>query len=425
MKTHLCFKPGSLAIASVLFLTGFVVNIQAQAQSAQGAPSATVTPVKKDIVADTLPVQPTTKPRRFTSAAHDTATSGALAELGLDLMRQQSAATGNAQVNAVVSPLSLVSALGMVHAGTAGATARELASLLGSASAGERVYTTRMPVLLEQLTKPGAAGTPFVMANRVWLDSTVVAAIPASYAAAVTSRFNADAAMVQFAQATLARKTINAWVSQKTASRIAELMPEGSITPNTKLVVTNAIHFKSKWAEPFNTAQTVPKPFQTAPNGPTKPVPTMVDERQVRLGLIDNLMVMELPFAGQEFSLMVAVPPAGHTLNALETDLEGLDMASWSAQLKPTTCRLELPKFSIEPATRPLKASLQALGVKTVFSSEADLEPMLGRAGKGVALDNVYQSATIIIDEQGAKPLPPPVPPWWPKRLPFHHPPAR
>jgi serpin B len=129
----------------------------------------------------------------------------------------------------------------------------------------------------------------------------------------------------------------------------------------------------------------------------------MVDERQVRLGTIDNIMVIELPFAGNEFNLLVGVPPAGHTLNAFETDLEGLDIASWSAQLKPTTCRLEMPKFSIDPVSKPLKESLQAMGVKTVFGPEADFAPMLGKAAQGVSLDNVFQSATVIIDEQGGE----------------------
>lgn len=344
-----------------------------------------------------------TKPRRYAAAAHDTATAGALAELALDMMRQQSAATGKAQVNSVVSPLSLASALGMVHAGTAGASARELAMLLGTASAGDRIYTARMPLLLDRLAKPAAAGSPFVMANRVWLDASVVPSVPATYAATVTDRFNADAAIVPFAQSATARQAINDWVAQKTAKRITELMPEGSITANTKMVVTNAIHFKSKWEQPFDAAKTVPKPFHVQPNGATKPVPMMVDERQVSLGTIDNIIVMELPFAGNEFSLMLGVPPAGHTLNAFETDLEGLDMASWSAQLKPTTCRLELPKFSISPVSKPLKESLQAMGVKTVFGPNADFAPMLGKAGKGVELDNVYQSATIIIDEQGGE----------------------
>jgi serpin B len=352
--------------------------------------------------ATAVPAQARMPERRYTSAAHDVATAGALAELALDLMREQSNASGNAQVNAVVSPLSLAAVLGMVHAGTAGASARELASLLGQSSAGERVYTARLPVLLDRLAAPGAVGSPFVMANRVWLDNGVAANVPSSYAATVTDRFNADAAVLQFAQSAAARKSINTWVSQKTAKRIPELMPEGSITANTKMVVTNAIHFKSKWAEPFDASQTTPMPFQVMSGAP-KNVPTMVDERQVRQGTINNNTVIELPFAGNDYSLLIAMAPAGHTLNALEQDLDGLDLAGWSAQLKASTCRLSLPKFSIEPAVKSLKTSLQAMGVKTVFSPDADFEPMLGKAAKGVQLDNVYQSATIIIDEQGGE----------------------
>jgi serpin B len=409
-----------------LALTGAALA-QGEGNVAQSAANASSPPevVKKDVVLDNAARPVATPPRtagtlvptpgarsaspatpsarRYAAAAHDAATSGALAELALDMMRQQSAAAGQAQVNSVVSPLSLTAALGMVHAGTAGASARELATLLGTASAGDRIYTARMPRLLDSLAKPGVAGAPFVIANRVWLDGGVAASVPTTYSAMVTDRFNADAAIVPFKQADVARKSINDWVSQKTAKRIPELMPAGVITPNTKMVVTNAIYFKSKWEQPFNPEFTVPKPFQAVLGGPAKSVPTMVDERQVRLGTIDNIMVIELPFAGNEFNLLVGVPPAGHTLNAFETDLEGLDIASWGAQLKPTTCRLEMPKFSIDPVSKPLKDILQAMGVKTVFGPEADFAPMLGKAAQGVSLDNVFQSATVIIDEQGGE----------------------
>ncbi|MBK7000403.1 MAG: serpin family protein [Rhodoferax sp.] len=437
MKTPDHFKLGRIAACCLLTLASAGIGNAQTAQEtkepeATAAPTA-AEPTQKDIVMDAVatppaatpprtsgtlvPTPPRTQPatttnanatatpaaRRYAAAAHNAATAGTLAELALDLMRQQSSTTGNAQVNAVVSPLSLVSALGMVYTGTAGASASELATLLGTASAGERVYTARLPVLLDELTKPGATSAPFVMANRVWLDGTVAKAVPPSYASMVSDRFNADASIVSFAQSAAARKTINGWVAQKTANRIPELMPDGSITSSTKLVVTNAIHFKSKWEKPFDPALTAPKPFKVSPNAAAKPVPTMVDERQVRLGTIDNITVMELPFAGDQFSLMIGVPPAGHTLDAFEKDLEGLDIASWSEHLKPTTCKLALPRFSIEPASKPLKASLQALGVKTVFGPDADFEPMLGKVGKGVVLDNVYQSATIIIDEQGGE----------------------
>ena len=437
MKTNSLFNAyvtsGRLVAACILTLTGTSLGHADQAKSNTHKPPtaartalAASAPVSKDIVADNVdgrlvssPIalprtagalvptpgaQTSAKPNRsMTTHAHYTATAGALAELGLDLLRQQSEATGNAQVNAVVSPLSLVSALGMIHAGTTGAGAKELATLLGTPAAGRRIYSTHLPQLLDRLVQPGVAGSPFVMANRVWLDAKVIASIPAAYSATVTDRYNADAAVLQFAQTDAARQTINQWVSQHTAQRIPELMPTGSITPTTQLVVTNAIHFKSKWAKPFDAAVTALKPFQTTPDGQTKPVPTMQDEREVRLGNIDNIMVIELPFDGDEFSLIVGVPPQGHSLNALETDLEGLDIASWSAQLKPSTCLLALPKFSIDPISNPLKASLQALGVHTIFGPDANFEHMLGQAGKSVMLDNVYQSATLIIDEQGGE----------------------
>ncbi len=428
------------ALSAALALTGYSAATWAQANDPASPPpppasasAASAAAPAKDIVLDSTggkpPVgttnvtnaaapnvrlvptpgaQPTTaaqtaSARRYTGGAHDTATAGALAELGLDLMRQQSAASGNAQVNAVVSPLSLVNALAMVHAGTAGASSRELAALLGTPAVGERVYTARLPSLLDRLAKPGPTASPFVMANRVWVGDSVLSAVPASYAAGVADRFNADAAVLDFSQATAARQAINSWVSKKTAKRIPTLMPEGSITPSTKLVVTNAIHFKSKWAEPFDVRKTQMLPFQGLPGAAAKPVATMVDERSVSQATVDNISVLELPFAGNEFSLMVAMPPVGHNLNALEVDLEGLDIASWSSQLKPKTCRLQLPKFSIAPASQPLKASLEALGVKTVFGPEADFSPMLGKASKGVFLDNVFHSATIIIDEQGGE----------------------
>ena len=58
--------------------------------------------------------------------------AAALSGLGLDLLRQQGVQGKNAELNAVVSPLSLALALALVHAASGEAGARELASLLGT-----------------------------------------------------------------------------------------------------------------------------------------------------------------------------------------------------------------------------------------------------------------------------------------------------
>lgn len=378
----------------------------AVASGPKATPSAETAAAKpaKDVVVDAVPAPPRAATTVSTSGAgrSQIALSASLAELALDLMRQQSASSGDAQVNSVVSPFSLATTLGMLHAGTTGPGAQELAALMGPRTAGERAYSRQLPDLIKRLSAADAGKSRFKTASRLWVDRGVVAELPAAYLSAVQKRYRADGAVLKFSEAEAARGQINAWVSDKTAQRIPELMPSGSVLPTTRLVLTNAIHFKSPWAEPFDPARTTNKPFNLTGQA-SKPVPTMVGQHEVRTGVVDNVTVIELPFAGDAYALTIGMPPAGHTLNAFETDLDGSELAAWTTQLKPTTCRVELPKFDIAPKARPLKPALEALGVRTVFGPEADLTPMLGKSGRGVSVDNVFQSAMVTIDEQGGE----------------------
>lgn len=380
----------ALGLVTLLALAG--------ASVAQSGPVPPPPPAGKDIVLD-RPV-PVPVPAVAVAQASSAIT---IAGLGLDMLRQQSVAAGDAQANVVVSPLSLVAALGMVHAGSAGQGAKELAGLAGPGPNGARFFTTRLPSLMASLTKPGGAAQPFRMANRVWVDHAAAAAIPPAYASALARRYQASASRVSFQNAGAARTAINGWVAKATANQIAELMPEGSVKPTTKIVLTNALHFKSLWEEPFDPAMTAPKPFNRGPGTAAHMVPTMSDTRDVRRATIDNLTLMELPFAGGAYTLLIVMAPAGHTLNALETDLQAGQLAGWSARLAPQRCQLQLPKFRIAAAGKSLKAGLEAAGVKTVFGPSANFTPMLGKAAAGTYLDDVFQSAAISVDEHGGE----------------------
>jgi serpin B len=327
--------------------------------------------------------------------------AAALANLGLDLLRQQSAQAKNAEFNAVVSPLSLASALGMVHAGSQGAGAHELASLLGTPAQGEDIYATALPAVLKRMARVGDADGALVMASRIWIDDSIAANVNASYKSVVRSRFVGDLASISFRQSANASRTISDWVALKTANRIPQSIAMGALSADTQVVVTNAIHFKGKWMRPFPTA--VPVPFHP-PGRVAVDVPTLVGERQLRFATLNGVLVIELPFAGTSLSLFVAVPPVGRALQVFEAELKGQDIAGWSARLgSPSPCLLYMPKFDLAPVGRSLTPALQSLGVKTAFGVGADLTPMLGRAGRGVRLDAVLQSATIKIDEQGGE----------------------
>jgi hypothetical protein len=64
------------------------------------------------------------------------------------------------------------------------------------------------------------------------------------------------------------RVAINKWVEKKTNERIKDLLPEGSITAATRLVLTNAIFFKASWLTAFDEQMTASGDF-TKPDGST------------------------------------------------------------------------------------------------------------------------------------------------------------
>ncbi len=388
-----------------------VASSTAQPDSA-AAPKAPASAPAKDVVlddADSVPASngrlvptPATRPEAAGPAdsLHDTVAAAALGDLALALMRHQAAASGQAQTNMVLSPLSVASALGLVHAASAGETARELAALMDPATAGDRYFRQQLP---RQITRLGnKADSPLTIANRLWVGTGLAPAIPDAFAALVTQRLRADASIVDFTRPEPARVSVNAWVTEHTGGRVPALLPPGSVRPGTQAIVTNAVHFKARWAEPFDPDRTRNMPF-TLGDGTVKQVPTMSAERQVLQGTIGGMQVMALPFAGGSYQLVLAMAPAGHTLDAAQTAVSGLDMAIWPGELAPATCRLLLPRFSLQGSTVRLKSALQALGVRTAFGDGADFTPLAGAAGRALALSEVFHSANIVIDEAGGE----------------------
>lgn len=317
----------------------------------------------------------------------------ALADLGLALLRQ--APPGNA----VISPVAVASALGMAQAGLNGPAETEIEALFGPGAHGPQGLRQSLPALLKSLQagdKP-----PFVMAGRVWIDSQSAAQVPAGFTRRLATRYQADAARIDFRQPEAARGRINEWTREHTAGRVPELLPAGSVTAATRLTLTTALHFRSPWERPFDAGLTEPRPFATA--GGSKPVPTMVDERGVLQAQVDGHLVMSLPFAGGGFALLLAVPAEGQDVDGLLAALDGARLAAWQAALKPLKCRLALPKFAVAPAAASLKPALEGLGLKTAFTPAADLRPMLGAAARRVQLGDVQHAAGISIDETGGE----------------------
>jgi serpin B len=113
--------------------------------------------------------------------------------------------------------------------------------------------------------------------------------------------------LLDFTKTEASRKTINDWVADQTEQRIKDLLQDGSIDPDTALVLTNAIYFKASWLDKFDPAATKPGTF-TAVSG-ARSVEMMHAEAEAQYAMVDGYQAVALPYISPDVGMLVVLPP--------------------------------------------------------------------------------------------------------------------
>jgi serpin B len=154
--------------------------------------------------------------------------------------------------NLFFSPYSISTCLGMVYDGARGETAGQMAQALDLSTDRDRVGADfgALQTALDQLQ--GEGGIQFTLANGLWMQQGFP--FLADFLGSATSNYQAVLNQANFkTQAESVRGEINQWVAQKTQGIIVNLLGPGTVTPQTRLVLANAIYFKGAWASKFDT----------------------------------------------------------------------------------------------------------------------------------------------------------------------------
>ncbi len=305
--------------------------------------------------------------------------------------------------NAIVSPVSVWEALAMTHAGARGETAAEMAHLLGMPD--DRAAIAAASEALRTLFAE-AKGEKIMLdvANRIWVQRDKK--LEAEFTTLLEDRFGANAGIVDFINATEpARAEINAWVSDHTAKKIDELLKAGTITPVTRLVVTNAVFMKAPWATTFDKAATRPEPVHLG--GDTQAdVPFMHHSGRRVAGNVGEgpqaATVCEIPYEGGRLAMVVIVPDAIDGLPAVLGGLDGASVAGWkAAHLRRRPVNLSLPRWT---ARKPigLNEALSAMGMKQAFQQGvADFSGMDGT--RDLFVSAVVHEGFVEVTEEGTE----------------------
>ena len=109
--------------------------------------------------------------------------------------------------------------------------------------------------------------------------------------------------------------------------------------------------------------------------------------------------VLELPYKGGEFSMLILLPNVGVKLGDVEQKLTAEQLAS--LVFFPTAVDIILPKFKVE-ASYELNEDLKALGINDFFDcSKANLEGISPK--KPFFVSKVVHKSFVEVNEEGAE----------------------
>jgi serine protease inhibitor len=181
------------------------------------------------------------------------------------------------------------------------------------------------------------------------------------------------------------------------------LIQPGVLDALTRMVLTNAIYFKGKWALQFDPKMTFDSDFWTSATDKIK-APLMTEHGEFNYLENEALQAVELPYTGKGVSMIVLLPRQRDGLGGLESKLTSKNLSEWIGALKPTKeLTVTLPKFKMTSQFE-LSKELQALGMKDAFDSSgrANFSSMGGEPGY-LYLSHVIHKAFVDVNEEGTE----------------------
>ena len=339
----------------------------------------------------------------------------AVNSLGLRLL----ARTGAAPANALISPYSIQNALAMTWTGADGATWREMGRVLdfGTNESALHASFSALGSSLDQLrqrTETLAAegqkhGQPFdpvslVVANRLFGEESF--AFRPDFIERTRVHYGAALEPLDFlGHADAARLTINRWVSGQTRDRIQDLIPPDALSPDTRLILVNAIYMKAPWQVPFEPALTRPERFHVTDATPQM-TPTMTARKHFGYRRDKGFSAITLPYLGDDLQFLILLPDALTGLAAVERSLTPQVLAD-CARLPRAELELHLPKLHLQPPVMNLGKTLKGLGMTTAFDEPPGSANFGRMAPKGPGADlkisEVFHKTFLDLDEQGTE----------------------
>ncbi|MCI8602326.1 MAG: hypothetical protein HFE45_12185 [Oscillospiraceae bacterium] len=326
-----------------------------------------------------------------TAAAEADAGAAAIADFGLKLL-------GNCMDkgrNTLVSPLSVLCAMGMTANGANSETRAQM-----EAAFGMTVEELNQNLYLLAKGLPSEEKMSIWLANGLWINEACGPEVLPSFLQQNADYYGAEMRQGVFGSDTL--REINGWVKKNTNGLIDKIL-EGPVD-NYTMILVNALCFEAEWAKIYEDTQVRDGDFTTA-GGKTQQVKFLYNNEYAYLS-DEQAQGFYKPYAGGKYAFMALLPDEGVNLEDYAASLTGESFTKMIGQMSHEMVITAIPKFETSFSVT-LNDALKAMGITDAFDERAaDFSQMYNFSdleNERVWIDKVLHKTHIIVDEKGTR----------------------
>lgn len=258
--------------------------------------------------------------------------------------------------NVLISPISVVTLLGMISAGAQGPTDVEITKVLGWNELNEIAAHSGMSRTIKIINAYSKLPNATVLlGNAIFVQNGYK--VLKRYQKAVSEYYGVnEMILVDFAKPGT-RDLINTFIANKTNNLIKESIPPSVLDANTRLVVCNSLYFRAAWKKPFSEYYTFNRTF-TQSNDKLLAAEMMSQTDKFNYGVIPVIgaRVLELEYLSANISMYILLP---QSQTDSEDPMESLNKMKFkiaknqdffngvSSMLEEKNVALSIPKFTV------------------------------------------------------------------------------
>jgi len=302
--------------------------------------------------------------------------------------------------NLFFSPYSISTALAIAYGGARGQTEKQMAMALHFTLPMQNLYSAFCALQKQLIQENKSRGYQFLMANALWGQKGEP--FLKEFLDLTKYYYGACFSQLDFVKETeQSRRTINSWIEEKTSNKIKDLIPLGGVDEQTALVLTNAIYFKGEWKTKFSWWKTRRADFAISAKDKVK-VPMMHLKEDFKYYEDEKLRAIELPYKGDDISMLVLLPSDTEGLKEMENTLTAESLNVLLSKMWTTEVDVYFPKFKMTWGTFSLNNALIELGMSDAFvPKKADFSGINGR--RNFWISDVFHKAFVEVNEKGTE----------------------